>query len=184
MNVIDARAENRDDDPPRAAAGPPRYLLADAAIAALVLAALGWGWLHRADPALDPHAWPGYLLGLAGGLMMLAVVGFSLRKRARAGRVPISRWYNAHILLGLFGAAAVVIHARFAWGSINSSFALAASLLIVASGVAARYLLGPARRSGHRWFRTLAEGWHYLHVPLSMVLVPAVIVHVYMAHAY
>ena len=85
---------------------------------------------------------------------------------------------------GLFGAAAVVIHARFAWGSINSTFALMASLLIVASGLAARYLLGPARRSGNRWFRKLAEGWHYLHVPPSMVLVPAVIVHVYMAHPY
>ncbi len=179
---MDARAETSSDDPPRGATG--RWLLADLTVAALVLAVLGWGWQHRTDPALDPHAWPGYLLGLAGGLMMLAVIGFSWRKRVRAGRVSVSRWYNAHILLGLFGAAAAVIHARFAWGSINSSFALATTLLVVASGLAARYLLGPARRSGKRGFLALAEAWHYLHVPPSMVLVPAVLVHVYMAHAY
>lgn len=161
-----------------------RWPLADIAFAAGALALLAWGWRHRADPAINPHAWPGYLLGLGGSLAMLLVLGFSLRKRAGAGRVPVSRWYNAHILLGLFGAVGVVIHARFAWGSINSSFALAATLLVTASGLIARYLLGPARRSGNRWFQKVADAWHFLHVPPSIVLVPAVIVHVFMAHAY
>jgi hypothetical protein len=178
--MADTSAESPAPITSRAASWP----LADFAVAALVLAVLAWGWQHRADPALAPHAWPGYLMGLGGALAMLAVLGFSLRKRARAGRVPVSGWYNAHILLGVFGAAAVVIHARFAWGSINSSFALAATLLVTASGITARYLLAPARRSSNRWFRKLVEGWHFLHVPPSMVLVPAVIVHVYMAHAY
>lgn len=184
MRLMDASAQTSGDDPPQRAAARARWPVADITVAAAMLAVLSWGWLHRADPALDPHAWPGYLMGLGGALAMLGVLGFSLRKRARAGRVPVARWYNAHILLGLFGAAAVVIHARFAWGSINSSFALGTTLLVVASGLVARYLLGPARRSGNRWFMALAEGWHYLHVPPSMVLVPAVIVHVYMAHAY
>jgi hypothetical protein len=175
---MEARADTTSDRPPQLAARPARWPMADVAVAVLVLSVLGWGWQHRTDPALDPHAWPGYLMGLGGALAMLAVLGFSLRKRARTGRVPVARWYNAHILLGLCGAAAVVIHARFAWGSINSSFALATSLLVVASGLVARYLLGPARRSGNRWFVALAEVWHYLHVPPSMVLVPAVIVHV------
>ncbi|MEI6642511.1 MAG: pyridine nucleotide-disulfide oxidoreductase [Novosphingobium sp.] len=181
---MDASAKTSGDDPLRIAAGALRPPLADLAVAAAALAVLRWGWLHRADPALDPQAWPGYLMGLGGALAMLMVLGFSLRKRARTGRVPVSRWYNAHILLGLSGAVAVVIHARFAWGSINSSFALAATLLVVASGLVARYLLGPARRSGNRWLLAPAEAWHYLHVPPSLVLVPAVIVHVYMAHAY
>ena len=166
------------------AARTARWPLADIVVAGLALAALVWGWQQRTDPALDPHAWPGYLLGLGGSLAMLMVLGFSLRKRAPAGGVPVTGWYNAHIVLGLFGAVAVVIHARFAWGSLNSSFALAATVLVVASGLIARYLLGPARRSGNRWFLKLAEAWHYWHVPPSMVLVPAVIVHIYMAHAY
>ncbi len=177
-------AETSADRPAPIGGRTGRWPLVDLAVAAAVLGVLASGWHHRANPALDPHAWPGYLMGLGGALAMLAVLGFSLRKRARAGRVPVSRWYNAHILLGLFGAAAVLIHARFAWGSINSSFALAATLLVTASGFTARYLLGPARRSSSRWFRMLIEGWHFLHVPPSMVLVPAVIVHVYMAHAY
>ena len=120
------------------------------ACAVIALAALAWGWRGRADPALDPHRWPGYLLGLTGSLMMLAVLGFSWRKRLAAGRWSVGAWYNAHVLLGLFGAVLVVIHARFAWGSINSSFALAATVLVVGSGLIARYALGPARRSGNR----------------------------------
>ena len=177
-------AETSADHPAPIGGRTVRWPLVDMAVAAAVLGVLASGWQHRADPALGPHAWPGYLMGLGGALAMLTVLGFSLRKRARAGRVTVSRWYNAHILLGLFGAAAAVIHARFAWGSLNSSFALAATLLVTASGITARYLLAPARRSRNRWFGKLVEGWHFLHVPPSMVLVPAVIVHVYMAHAY
>jgi|GEM_PF-1158061 len=156
----------------------------DIAVAVIVFAALAWCWRGRADPALDPHGWPGYLLGLIGSLMMLAVLGFSWRKRVAAGRMSVGAWYNAHVLLGLFGPVLVLIHARFAWGSINSSFALAATLLVVGSGLIARYALGPARRSGNRWAVTMAEAWHYLHLPLYGVLVMAVILHVYMAHAY
>ena len=156
----------------------------DGAVGLIAMAVLAWGWRVRGDPALDPHAWPGYLLGLIGSLMMLLVLGFSWRKRRRQGRVPVAAWYDAHVLLGLFGAVAVVLHARFAWGSINSSFALVATLLVVASGLVARYALGPARRSGARWATALVETWHYWHVPLYMVLVVAVILHVYMAHAY
>lgn len=177
-------ADTSGESPAQIAGRAAPWPLGDLAAAALLLAVLGWGWRHRADPALDPHAWTGYLMGLGGALAMLAVLGFSLRKRTRAGRVPVTLWYNAHILLGLFGAVGVVIHARFAWGSINSSFALATAVLVAASGLVARYLLGPARRSGNRLVLALVERWHYLHVPPLMVLVPAVLVHVYMAHAY
>lgn len=156
----------------------------DMAVGGVALALLAWGWRLRAEPALDPHQWPGYLLGLVGSLMMLAVLGFSARKRMQTGRVSVAAWYNAHLLLGLFGAVAVLVHARFAWGSINSSFALAATGLVMFSGLVARYALAPARRSGQRWGMTLVGTWHYLHVPLYMVLVVAVILHVYMAHAY
>lgn len=161
-----------------------RLPLTDLVVAALVIVTLGWGWATRADPALDPHGWPGYLLGLGGSLAMLAVLGFSWRKRVGAGRIAVGSWYNAHILLGLAGPLAVLVHARFAWGSINSSFALGATLLVVASGLLARYGLGPARASGNRGVIALVEAWHYLHAPLYMVLVVAVLVHVYMAHAY
>lgn len=156
----------------------------DAALALVALACLAWGWRHRGDAALDPHAWPGYLLGLGGSLLMLLVLGFSWRKRVPHGWLSVGTWYDLHAVFGLLGAVAVLIHARFAWGSINSSFALAATGLVVLSGLTARYALGPARRSGSRAGRALVEAWHYLHVPLYIVLVIAVLVHVYMAHAY
>jgi hypothetical protein len=173
-----------DGNAAKVAARAARWPVSDIAVGVPVLAALGWGWLGRTDPALDPHGWPGYLLGLIGSLMMAAVLGFSWRKRTVSGRVAVGTWYNAHILLGLFGPVLVLIHARFAWGSINSSFALAATVLVVGSGLVARYALGPARRSGNRWAVTMAEAWHFLHLPLYVVLVLAVLLHVYMAHAY
>jgi hypothetical protein len=152
----------------------------DRLVAALVLAGLVWGWMTRSEAALDPHGWPGYLIGIAGTLMMVSAVGLSWRKRRAQARVTVAWWYNTHVVLGLFGPVLVLVHARFAWGSINSSFALGVMGLVVASGLIARYLLGPARRNGARW----AEAWHYCHAPLCLVLVMAVIVHVYMAHAY
>jgi hypothetical protein len=163
-------------------AAPSR--IADGGVALLALGCLGWGWRHRGDAALDPHAWPGYLLGLGGSLLMLLVLGFSWRKRRRGGWLSVAAWYDLHALFGLFGAVAVLIHARFAWGSINSSFALGATGLVLLSGLVARYALGPARRSAHRRGSGLVEAWHYLHLPLYGVLGIAVLVHVYMAHAY
>ncbi|EGD57994.1 FAD-dependent pyridine nucleotide-disulfide oxidoreductase [Novosphingobium nitrogenifigens DSM 19370] len=198
----------------------------DGVVAMTVLVALGLGWQHRGDAVFDPRGWPGYLLGLCGSLAMLLVLCFSIRKRLGAvtrARRSVGWWYNAHILLGLAGPLAVLCHARFAWGSINSSFALGATLLVVASGVSGRYLLGAGRRLRARMAGALAvaeadlaaagegsemrlarrrrnaarraagiaaaldragEVWHYAHIPLFMVLVPAVLLHVYMAHAY
>ncbi len=156
----------------------------DLGVATVVLGVLVWGWRARADPLLDPHGWPGWWLGLTGALMMAAVAGFSWRKRVAAGRGSVAGWYDAHVLLGLFGPVLVVLHARFAWGSINSSFALVAMGLVVLSGLLARYALPLARRSGHAPAVALAEGWHYLHLPLFVVMMLAVILHVYMAHAY
>ncbi len=157
---------------------------ADAAIGVVALALLAWGWHGRADPALDPHGWPGYLLGLGGALMMLLVLAYSLRKRVQRGRWSVGWWYHAHVLLGLFGPVAVLVHARFGWRSINAGFALIAMLLVVGSGLIARYALPWAHRSAHAWARSLTGMWHYLHVPLFIVLGLAVLVHVFMAHAY
>ncbi|WP_420383111.1 hypothetical protein [Novosphingobium sp.] len=160
-------------------AGIPARLV-DGVVAAVVVAGLAWGWSTREQASLDPHGWPGYLIGIAGTVMMVAAAGLSWRKRRAQGRISVGAWYNAHVLLGLFGPVLVLVHARFAWGSINSSFALGAMGLVITSGLFARYGLGPARRRGLRW----AELWHYGHAPLCMVLVLAVIVHIYMAHAY
>jgi hypothetical protein len=173
------------DDAPRVAlSDAPRVAWIDGAVAVVVAGLLVWGWRGRADPALDPHGWAGWWLGLTGALMMLAVLGFSWRKRVATGPVSVAGWYNVHVLLGLFGPVLVVFHARFAWGSINSSFALVAMALVVISGLLARYALPLARRRGGPMAGALVEGWHYLHLPLYAVLVLAVIVHVYMAHAY
>jgi hypothetical protein len=157
---------------------------ADVGVGLAALAGLAWGWHTRADPALDPHGWTGWWLGLVAALLMAAVGGFSWRKRVAAGHGSVAWWYNVHILCGLAGVDLALIHARFAWGAINSNFATVACVLVVISGLVARYALAPARRSGNRVIMALADSWHYAHLPLFLVLVLAVLLHVYMAHAY
>jgi len=59
---------------------------ADAVVAALALAALGWGWHTRADPMFDVHGWPSWWLGLIGAVMMAATGGYAWIKRTRRGQ--------------------------------------------------------------------------------------------------
>ena len=157
---------------------------ADLVIGVAAMSLLGWGWATRYDPRYDPSGWTGYWIGLGGTLAMVAVLGFSWAKRRPSGRISVPAWYRVHLVLGVFGPVAVLVHARFGWRAINSGVALAAMLLVVGSGLVARYALGPARRSRFAPARRVAELWHYLHVPLGLVLVMAVIAHVYMVHAY
>lgn len=155
---------------------------ADIPVAAAALVLLATGWSLRAAPISDPRGWPGWWLGLAGALMMLGIAGFSVAKRRRGARLaPV--WYRAHLLLGLGGPIAVITHARFGWQSVNAGFTLVLTLLILASGLVARYVLPRARRAGGVAAR-IAAAWHYAHAPLYALLVPAVLLHVYMAHAY
>lgn len=114
--------------------------------------------------------------------MMLAIGGYSYAKR-RPGAVQARGWYRAHLALGLGGPIAVITHARFGWQSVNAGFALLATVLIVLSGLVARYVLPVARRGQGAWGR-LAEAWHFAHAPLYVVLALAVMLHVVMAHAY
>jgi len=157
---------------------------ADALVGLITLAGLAWGWQTRADPALAPQGWPGWWIGLVAALLMAASGAFSWRKRVATARGSVAAWYNAHILCGLAGADLALTHARFAWGAINSNFASVAAVLVVISGLIARYALAPARRSSSGVLAALAEGWHYAHLPLFAVMVMAVLLHVYMAHAY
>lgn len=120
---------------------PALARLAGIAAFALLATALHWGWRHRAESYLTAESGLGYLLGIAGGTMMLLLLLYPLRKNAkfmrRAG--PIGWWFRMHMAFGLLGPSAILYHANFQLGSLNSKVALFCMLLVAASGIVGRY---------------------------------------------
>lgn len=133
---------------PRLTAGSLERFASLCVIAA-VTAAIAWGWLNRASSPVDPEHGLGYALGIVGGTMMLVLLGYPLRKRARpASRAPgsVGFWFRLHMLLGLSGPLAILYHARFSWGALNSAVALGAMLVVAASGLVGRFFYARVHR--------------------------------------
>ena len=84
----------------------------------------------------------GYNLGLVGGVMMLILLVYPLRKRVRFMRnwVNTRPWFVFHMTLGLCGPVLVLAHTRFHVGALNSQVALWSMLLVAGSGIVGRYI--------------------------------------------
>lgn len=83
----------------------------------------------------------GYNLGLAGGLMMLSLLVYPLRKRAHFMRnwLPLPWWFKWHMIFGVIGPALIVLHTTFHVGAFNSGTALFFTLLVSGSGIFGRF---------------------------------------------
>jgi len=84
----------------------------------------------------------GYNLGLAGGLMMLLLFLYPLRKHFRFmhGFGPAKYWFALHMSLGILGPLFILAHSRFHVGSINAGIALASMSLVAGSGIIGRFI--------------------------------------------
>ena len=96
---------------------------------------------HEDFWALKPGGTRGHLLGVAGSSLMVVMLVYSVRKRARvlrnAGR--LRSWLDFHIFCGIIGPLLVILHSSFkVQGLVALSFwsMIAVSL----SGVLGRYL--------------------------------------------
>ena len=120
----------------------PTQRLVPFVFAVLVSSALYVGWTNRDEGHLTPETGTGYWLGIVGATMMLLLLLYPLRKRVRLlrhlGKVP--GWFRVHMLLGILGPTLILFHSNFKLGSLNSNVALAAMLIVVASGIVGRYL--------------------------------------------
>jgi hypothetical protein len=127
-------------------------LVSVAGVASMALVA--WGWSVRREVYLNAEFGPGYALGILGTAMMALLLVYSLRKRLAFmrswGRVP--RWLDAHMTLGLLGPTAILFHANFKLGSLNSTVALCCVLVVATSGVVGRMIYPKIHRglSGRR----------------------------------
>jgi hypothetical protein len=113
---------------------PAAYLLA-----ALIITI---GWLGRDARNLHADEGLGYLLGIVGGVAMLVIPLYSVRKRIRKLQWlgPIRHWFRAHMGLGIFGPLVILYHSNFQLGDLNSRIALYCALLVAGSGIIGRYL--------------------------------------------
>jgi hypothetical protein len=111
----------------------------------IVIAALIYlGWKAELENYMTPESGLGYALGIIGGTMMLVMLLYSLRKRAKwmRGWWAIRYWFRIHMILGIIGPMLILFHCNFQLGSQNSNIALFSMLLVVASGIIGRYAYG------------------------------------------
>lgn len=110
--------------------------------AAVVVAALAWGFTGHLNRYITPERGLGYWLGIVGGSMMLVLLMYPARKRASWLRIfgGIGGWFKAHMTLGVLGPLLVLFHSNFSLGATNSNVALFCMLSVSGSGLVGRYI--------------------------------------------
>jgi hypothetical protein len=106
-------------------------------ILALLLA-----WVANRQGYYTPGSDVGYYLGMAGGIMMLTLLLYPLRKHFSFLQPlgAIRHWFKLHMLFGILGPLLIIIHSAFGIGSLNAGVAMACMLLVAGSGVIGRFI--------------------------------------------
>jgi hypothetical protein len=76
---------------------------------------LGWDAMRRSHYHFTPASDLGYTVGLVGGIMMLAMLAYPLRKKLRfmQGWGPLKHWFRLHMVFGVLGPVLVIFHTAF-----------------------------------------------------------------------
>lgn len=106
-----------------------------------LLAALGavawyvaYGFRIHGWPA--GSSWPGFVFGVAGGLIILFETFLWPRKKVRTWRIgPVKLWLKGHIWLGLLCLPLLILHSGFRWGGLLSTVLLSLLIIVIVSGV-------------------------------------------------
>jgi len=109
---------------------------------ALAAAAIVVGYAGRDSRRMFAEHGLGYALGIIGSLLILTLLLYPLRKRFRILKFlgQLRNWFRVHMILGVVGPLAILYHSNFAFGSINSTAAMLAMLLVAGSGLIGRFL--------------------------------------------
>ncbi|HSC94246.1 MAG TPA: hypothetical protein VLC73_04715 [Burkholderiales bacterium] len=108
--------------------------------AVCALAAAAWLWSRYGGYAAGSGV--GYYLGVAGGIALLLVFLYPLRKRIRFLQSwgATKGWFALHMACGIGGPILILAHCSFQVSSINAGVALASLLLVAASGIVGRFI--------------------------------------------
>jgi hypothetical protein len=148
-----------DAAPSKPAANPhangSRDILLYALIGALVLGAWGFTRLGLYDSKSDIAYW----LGVGGGVGMLLLLSYPMRKHLgfmrRTG--PAGHWFFGHMVLGVAGPVLILLHSGFQIGSLNAGVAFYSMVVVALSGVVGRFLYLRVHRSLNGEKETLAQ---------------------------
>ena len=118
--------------------GLPRMI----AVFPLMVLLLFAAWASREGGYYEPGDNFGYYLGVIGGLMMLTLLLYSLRKHIRFMHNwgATRHWFRLHMFLGIAGPTLILFHSTFRAGSMNAIVALSCMLLVAGSGVIGRVI--------------------------------------------
>jgi hypothetical protein len=113
--------------------------------AAIVLTLMAvWVYFKAAAHQLDykPGTGFGYYLGLVGGVMMLLMLLYPVRKHMQFTRSwgPLRYWFMLHMIFGIGGPVLILFHTTFHVRSLNAGVALYSMLLVAASGIIGRFI--------------------------------------------
>ncbi|VAW65609.1 hypothetical protein MNBD_GAMMA08-2073 [hydrothermal vent metagenome] len=107
------------------------------AVSALII----WGMMIKPEEYLTAESGLGYALGIIGGVMMLLLLLYPVRKKMKVARYlgSVPAWFKFHMFCGVFGPIAVLYHSNYTMGSLNSSVALWCMIIVASSGLFGRY---------------------------------------------
>lgn len=98
--------------------------------------------LVRSNDWYTPASDIGYYLGLVGGILMLLLLVYPLKKRVKIlQRMGSTKpWFVFHMLCGVVGPLAIIYHSTFRIGSQNALVAMVSMLLVAGSGIIGRFI--------------------------------------------
>ncbi len=99
------------------------------------------GLLISRDHLYKPGDKIGYNIGLTGGIMMLTLLLYPVRKRVGFMKnwIILPVWFKWHMVFGILGPALIMFHSTFTIGSVNAGVALTCMLLVSGSGIFGRF---------------------------------------------
>ena len=109
---------------------------------ACTVALVAVAWLVSRYGTYKSGSLLGYNLGLAGGVALLVILLYPLRKRVRFLHAwgAAKGWFAVHMTCGILGPLLILVHSKFHIGSINAGVALISMLLVAASGLVGRFI--------------------------------------------
>jgi len=118
-----------------------------------------FGWFRHDDFYLSAENGAGYYLGIIGGVCMLILLLYPLRKKIKRLRDfgSMKHWFKIHMALGIIGPTLILYHANFSLGSVNSNVALFSMIIVAVSGLIGRFIYTHIHRGLYGEKLTLSE---------------------------